>query len=251
MQLIESEEQLITNIETVECYLTEGSEDEKREVVNLIKRGTCFIAYKISNEIRFAPSRFIGYQNNNLKLHKSFATKDGRITNDAINKILNSQPIQIKDIEEKYVQYCESLGIIANEKGAFGAPRKYWLIEIKVDFVRNLQMTDEFPEGKLVERTHLARERNSKVINLAKQNFINKNGRLYCQVCGFDFEKVYGLLGFGYIEGHHTIAVADMGPDHLTKVEDISLVCSNCHRMIHKQRPWLSMSNLSNLIIKK
>jgi len=251
MQLIENLKELIANIETIECYITEGNEYEKLEAVKLIKRGTCFIAYKIGNEIRFAPSRFIGYKDNKLEAHKLSPTKDGRITNNSIIKILKCRPIQANDLESNYVQYCNSLGIIANDKGSFGAPRKYWLIEIKGDFDRNLQLSDEFPEGKLVERTHKARERNIQVINLAKQSFISKNGRLNCQVCGFDFETVYGSLGTGFIEGHHTIAVADMQPDHKTKVEDIALVCSNCLRMLHKKRPWLSMNNLTKLIGKK
>ena len=47
------------------------------------------------------------------------------------------------------------------------------------------------------------RERNSKVVQLAKQNFKDKNGRLYCQVCEFDFEKEYGEIGADFIEAHH------------------------------------------------
>ena len=110
-------------------------------------------------------------------------------------------------------------------------------------------MLDErFPEGKIIERIHKSRERNYKVINLAKEKFIKKNGRLFCQVCGFDFENTYGKLGKGFIEGHHTIAVSEMSYDHKTRIEDIVLVCSNCHRMIHKKRPWLRMDELKKIL---
>ncbi|UZW66371.1 hypothetical protein OC195_21405 [Priestia flexa] len=39
-----------------------------------------------------------------------------------------------------------------------------------------------------------------------------------------------------------------MDDNHETKVEDIALVCANCHRMLHRQRPWLSISELKQLL---
>ncbi|UOK56171.1 hypothetical protein MGI18_14135 [Bacillus sp. OVS6] len=57
-------------------------------------------------------------------------------------------------------------------------------------------------------RKHIMRERNPKVINLAKEKFRQENsGRLFCEVCGFDFHKVYGDIGEGFIEGHHTTPI--------------------------------------------
>ena len=87
MRLIENEEQLLRNIETLESYLTEGNDYESKEATLLVKRGTCFVAYKIDKEIRFAPSRFIGYFDNKLDRHSVALDKDGRETNKAINQI--------------------------------------------------------------------------------------------------------------------------------------------------------------------
>ncbi|MFD2168483.1 HNH endonuclease [Tumebacillus lipolyticus] len=94
----------------------------------------------------------------------------------------------------------------------------------------------EFPEGKILFRMHKYRERSSKVVQQAKQEAL-ENGRLHCEVCGFDFVKVYGELGEGYIECHHTLPISEYEEDQKTKVEDLSLVCSNCHRMLHRRRP--------------
>jgi hypothetical protein len=33
-----------------------------------------------------------------------------------------------------------------------------------------------------------------------------------------------------------------------TKLEDLALVCANCHRMIHSRRPWLSVSAVRELL---
>lgn len=69
--------------------------------------------------------------------------------------------------------------------------------------INKLGGTKLYEEGKVKLETHSKRERNSKVVKEAKSLFIKKNGRLYCELCGFDFEKVYGELGRGFIEGHH------------------------------------------------
>jgi len=39
-----------------------------------------------------------------------------------------------------------------------------------------------------------------------------------------------------------------MEPYHKTKPEDIVMVCSNCHKMLHRRRPWLKIDELKNLI---
>ena len=248
--LISTIDQLIQNIDTIESYLTEGNDEERLEASKLIKQGTCFVAYTIGQEIRFAPSRFLGYDNN--KLYKLSKTDiDGRETNKAINKILNSKPLSIATLEQKYLDYCVGLGINPQLKGgAYAVERKFWTLNLKTDFRNNSELTGEFPEGKIVERTHKARERNSKVVDLAKSNFKKSHGKLYCQVCKFDFEEKYGNIGKDFIEGHHTIAVSEMHPDYKTKPEEIAMLCPNCHRMVHKSRPWLSMEQLSKLLEK-
>lgn len=247
MKLINNKNQLIKNIDTLEGYLTEGNDYSSNEAKGLVKRGTCFVAYKVENEIGFAPSRFIGYINNKLEKHSVSEEKDGRETNKVINKILESKPIPNDSLNEMYLKYCKQLGIQPSEKNY----RKFWQLEISQDFENNADLTGEFPEGKIVERTHKARERNSQVIFRAKKRFKKENGRLFCQVCGFDFENTYGIIGKDFIEGHHTIAVSEMSTDHRTRVEDIAMLCSNCHKMIHKKRPWLTMEDINKLLKKE
>lgn len=106
-----------------------------------------------------------------------------------------------------------------------------------------------FPEGKLKERLHRARERNQEPIRQAKQIALARDGCLRCACCKFDFEEVYGNLGKDFIEGHHIKPVSSLHIDgELTQVEDIALVCSNCHRMLHRRRPWLGTKQLSQLL---
>ncbi len=110
------------------------------------------------------------------------------------------------------------------------------------------QEDDEFSEGKIALVKHLRRERNVKLIRQAKNEFIKKNGHLYCEVCKFDFEKSYGELGKDFIEAHHIKPVSQMKDNERTKVEDILMVCSNCHSMIHRKKPWLKKEQIKKFL---
>ncbi|WP_232713355.1 HNH endonuclease [Bacillus xiapuensis] len=59
----------------------------------------------------------------------------------------------------------------------------------------------------------------------------------------------YGEIGEGYIEGHHIKPISEMVDNEVTKVEDIVLVCANCHCMLHRKRPWFSINELKNLLV--
>ena len=105
-----------------------------------------------------------------------------------------------------------------------------------------------FPEGKLKEELHFSRERNRELVRQAKLLRLNQDGCLTCACCGFDFFATYGEVGKGFIEAHHTKPVSTLHENgEETKIEDLALVCSNCHSMLHRKRPWLEMNELSNL----
>ncbi|MPM50578.1 hypothetical protein SDC9_97320 [bioreactor metagenome] len=93
---------------------------------------------------------------------------------------------------------------------------------------------DGFPEGKVKEHLHKYFERSAKAVNQKKKNVLNNIGTLYCEVCGFDFVEIYGELGYGFAECHHLYPVSSLQPNHITKIGELCIVCSNCHRMIHK-----------------
>jgi 5-methylcytosine-specific restriction endonuclease McrA len=58
-----------------------------------------------------------------------------------------------------------------------------------------------------------------------------------CMVCEFDFNAFYGPdYSVGYIEVHHTKPLSSLRGERVTKIEDLVLLCSNCHRVIHRKR---------------
>jgi len=104
-----------------------------------------------------------------------------------------------------------------------------------------------FPEGKAAYRLHRKLERDTGLAKIAKQKRLNHAGRLICDVCDFDFFETYGVVGQGFIEAHHTTPVSELRGKTRTKIDELALVCSNCHRMLHRRRPWLTLQELKQV----
>ena len=77
-----------------------------------------------------------------------------------------------------------------------------------------------------------------------------KYGRLICEACGFDFEKAYGELGRDFIEIHHNKPLFEQdGEVVIDPSTDLDCVCSNCHRMIHRNKSdTLTVARLKDLL---
>ena len=88
-------------------------------------------------------------------------------------------------------------------------------------------------EGRVRIRQHKFYERDANLREKKKDQALNKHGKLECEVCGFVFAEVYGKLGERFIECHHTTPVSELGEDHATTLEELALVCANCHQMLH------------------
>lgn len=70
-----------------------------------------------------------------------------------------------------------------------------------------------------------------------------------CAVCGFDFKKRYGSLGDGFIHVHHLNPLAETRKAHAPDpVHDMRPVCPNCHAMLHRRKPLLSIEDLKTLL---
>ncbi|HTB64544.1 MAG TPA: HNH endonuclease [Opitutales bacterium] len=108
-----------------------------------------------------------------------------------------------------------------------------------------------FAEGKKKYKMHRKLERDSSIGKKAKELRLAKDQCLRCDVCNFSFIEQYGKHGEGYIEAHHTVPVSKLRGKKKTKVADIALVCSNCHSVIHRSKPMLSIVSLKKIVEKK
>lgn len=87
------------------------------------------------------------------------------------------------------------------------------------------------PENLRRLREHKRIERNRRLAAKVK-----KMQGYTCKACGFNFEKAYGHLGESFIEAHHLTPLAELEGSvvFLNPKSDFSVLCSNCHRMIHR-----------------
>lgn len=132
-----------------------------------------------------------------------------------------------------------------------GKGNGHWGLRGYIPNLDNVDLTEDdcgYPEGKKALRQHVVRERNCEVIKKAKENYKKRNGKLKCEICNFDFESEYGEIGEDFIEGHHLVPVSQMPQGYITKPEEILLVCSNCHRMLHRSKTWLSRETMLTLL---
>jgi len=111
------------------------------------------------------------------------------------------------------------------------------LLELIQDFVepRAIEIEETVSEeGAARLRIHQTRERDSALAEGKRTSGLNSGRRLTCEVCRFDCEAVYGQLGSRFCEVHHLRPIGQRNGNEPTRLEELAVVCSNCHRMLHR-----------------
>jgi hypothetical protein len=103
-------------------------------------------------------------------------------------------------------------------------------------------------EGTARLVSHLRRERNRAIVEAKKAATLMSAGHLCCEVCGFDFSATYGVLGEGFCEVHHLVPLSAGTESVTTTLDSLAILCSNCHRIIHRSTPMLSVAELSKVV---
>ena len=99
---------------------------------------------------------------------------------------------------------------------------------------------ESFVEGARRKVTVNAYERNPK----ARQECLKEHG-YKCAVCEMSFEEYYGDIGRGFIHVHHIKELSSIrGEYKVDPVKDLCPVCPNCHAMLHRETPALSVDEL-------
>lgn len=121
-------------------------------------------------------------------------------------------------------------------------------------FLQRANMDDDIPvtpdidaaalaaeEGRKKLVRHLRRERNPGLVNAKKRAVKSATGQLACEACGFRFGDVYGCVAVDFCEVHHLKPLADWNAATITTLDDLAIICSNCHRIIHRFDPMPSV----------
>lgn len=141
--------------------------------------------------------------------------------------------------------------------------RNLFIWQLKPELVNALKQTEltgeeKLPEEILSDNSEIFQEGLKKTIfvnsyernSKARSSCINY-WKPICSVCEFDFEKTYGKLGEGFIHVHHLKPVSEIGELYqIDPIEDLRPVCPNCHSMLHRKNPPLSIDELKDIITK-
>jgi len=88
---------------------------------------------------------------------------------------------------------------------------------------------------------HIRREREPRIAAAKRAAARNQDGELECEACGFAAQRLYSGFGGDVAEVHHRRALADATGPVETKLDDLAVLCANCHRAIHQIRPLMSV----------
>ncbi|MBL8049647.1 MAG: HNH endonuclease [Anaerolineales bacterium] len=146
-----------------------------------------------------------------------------------------SGPARIKDFVPKLdTQYLTRFG-------------RHWFAsdnEISIQIAEEVDEPEKFPVGasKIISVNSFERDPVARAKCLAHHGY-------KCAVCSFDFEEIYGALGKNFIHVHHVFPFSQVKKEYLLDpIKDLVPVCPNCHAMIHRTRPILTVEQLRDYL---
>ena len=155
-------------------------------------------------------------------------------------------------------------GMLYREKGAPDAPRNHWkLTPAGIAAAKERQPAPETADAQVAEDLEALAHEEAALEGLRVERLVahfERNPRLraaavsihgtICKACGFRFETAYGQHGHEYIEVHHLVPVSSLTePSSVNPKTDMTVLCSNCHRMVHRSREHpLSLQQLVQLV---
>lgn len=129
-------------------------------------------------------------------------------------------------------------------------PRQLFAPELNTDLLGGYVYPDELPDS--VEYWE----------GIPQQVLVNKYERsvaareecmayygCICQTCNLDFSKQYGDRGKGFIHVHHIVPLSAIGRGYdVNPIQDLIPVCPNCHAMLHRSEPPISIAELRKIL---
>lgn len=178
-----------------------------------------------------------------ISIREDFNLKeiDLKITNNAsIAKLYEYGNIYAKFYSKENIPDSETLALDLN-----------YFLNIYQELIYNdNEEIEDILSNKVLEKKklkyHYRVERNTSISKKVKQ----KKG-YKCEACRFDFKIKYGkLLGNEFIEVHHLTPISSLEPGKIEMdiVDDFAVLCSNCHRMIHRLKDPSNLDELKAII---
>jgi hypothetical protein len=208
-----------------------------------------------ANSGAFGPGKFLGYRGMDFGVYEQ-ARKDstgdqfqGTLSREAIERVSGDNFVDERDlVAELHLWGAKMFG-----DGAFGgASTSKWRFltfpipgrEVLTDFPDEISQPETFFEGatRTVSVNVYERDRKARTACIAHYGTV-------CSVCGLDFVKRYGKIGEGFIHVHHLKPLSEVGEGYrVHPIDDLRPVCPNCHGMIHRKTPCLTIKLLKAML---
>lgn len=92
-------------------------------------------------------------------------------------------------------------------------------------------------EGQKKYSLHLLIERSKSLRESKIRKFIEDNGKIFCELCNTNLKERYPWIRMDYIEVHHIVPLSELNEPKCNSLDDLLLLCPNCHTSIHQGDP--------------
>jgi 5-methylcytosine-specific restriction endonuclease McrA len=122
----------------------------------------------------------------------------------------------------------------------FGGVMELWNVPLNLDVDIHAYTATEGNKRLVL---HLQRERNPAVVRKKKK----QASSLDCEICGFSFGRAYGSAASNYCEVHHLVPLSKVEHTTQTRMEDLAILCANCHRVAHLHNPPYTLDEVKRM----
>lgn len=112
---------------------------------------------------------------------------------------------------------------------------------------------EEWTDEGVVEQGKFEGSKSSVVVNRYERSRYNRalclrHHGFRCQGCGNQLDEKYGPMGEGVIHVHHVLPISKMNGRYiLDPVKDLVPLCPNCHNVVHRTQPPITVDKLREL----
>jgi hypothetical protein len=145
-----------------------------------------------------------------------------------LNKIKDTFP-------EEYESQIKEIPIELINSGALAfSPPKNSDVKTPVVEANELEADPFAFEGDSKFSLHLEIERSNKLRGRKIAAFLKKHGRIFCELCHTNLKDKYPFLEKDFIEVHHIIPLSQLASPTCNTLDDLMLLCPNCHSAVHQ-----------------
>ena len=240
---IETWDDIIENLEQFKQIV------ENRNNITYNRFAQFSLWYYFPKEKSFAPNKFLLNKNTTLDNYNGEGFSANR-DNVILSKYFNEVPKNSEEFNKLFIDleaFAFEIGAILSiaikdgNGGIFLPKEKYTYNE------NNDEDENFYNEGK-AEKTYVNKyERNKK----ARQKCIEHYG-CKCFTCNLLLSDIYGAIADDFIHVHHIKELSLIREEYtVSPIEDLRPLCPNCHAIIHRKSPSLTIEELKEIINNK